>query len=142
MEKNLLLESGYALTSVNEKRKPGMYLWGEFMHGDADAYTKECISLETIEELEGILKYLVWRDSMSHNVEIDYRTSSDYDKKEKDFYAQAGEEFREDDLWDGVLDWWPNDVTYNDISASLQKTWVIFVDEDGKEYSVTKIGGK
>lgn len=138
MNKDEIFSAGYMLTKIVEKKPQGLFLWGEFMHGDADHYTKDYLALASMEELQGVLKYIAWVNAMNHNAEIDYRVKTSYDQKENDFYKIVGEEFRENGLWDGVMDWWPRDVTYDGIRASLQKTWIIFSDESG-EYTVKEL---
>lgn len=138
MEISELLDAGYKASARVELKRPGLYLWGEFMHGDADAYTKEQWKMGSLEELEAIISYIDWiKANFTHNAEIDYRRSS-YDKREKDFYHVVGEKWKKDYLWDGLLDWWPSDITYDGIQASLQGCWIVFVDSSGLEYLVEK----
>lgn len=129
MNKELLLESGYRLTALKVARNAGLYLIGEFMHGDADAYTKSDLEIESLEELEAIGKYLDWRNQKANNSDISYRQRGNYQEYEKDFYSVVGEEWRKDYLWEGISDWWERDVTSGgDIHAELKKTTLIYSD--------------
>jgi hypothetical protein len=126
MNKEELLQDGYRLTAISNVRKSGLYLLGKFMHGDADAYTEEEMPIESLAELVALGKYFDWRNQMPHNAEISDRQRG---MSEEKFYELVGREWKEDYLWDGLIDWWPRDVTSGgDIHASLEKTWLIYSD--------------
>lgn len=133
MDKHLLLENGFMLTKLNDKKPGGLFLIGEFMHGDADGDSKNEMQLESIDEMKAVIVYLKWIQSLPYNARIDYRL--DLHKKGDDFYRLVGEEWREKHLFDGIIDWWDNDMTYSDAYASLEKYRFIFRDEFG-EYEV------
>ena len=136
--KESLLEAGYMITSIPVQKKTGLVLVGEFSHGDADHESQEEYWVESIEELDAVIKYLKWRQSnFSWNEDIDYRQRCKGEKMEDDCYAQVGEQWRDKYLWDSIIDWWPRDVTYSDIHARLNGYRIVFFDGN-TEWSVSK----
>lgn len=122
-----LEENNYALAGeVIPQPKTGLYLYGEFMSGDADHYEESFRCVESWEELEAFLRWFDLLDSMHHNAEISYRTGRNWN--EDNFYALVGEEWRKEYLWDALLDWWPYDVTYDSVPAKLEKYWLKYYD--------------
>lgn len=134
MNKDELLKAGFILTTVEKPTKTGLFLVGEFSHGDADHDSKEEMDIESVEELKAVLTYLKWRqDTFSWNGDITYRQKAGYDKMEEDFYSVAGEQWRSEYLWDGVSDWWSRDVTSGGgMDARLDSYEVIFYDDKTK----------
>lgn len=131
-----LLDAGYKATSKVELKKPGLYLWGEFMHGDADHYSKESTEVPSVETLNALV--LMLQTVMETK---DYRFDKHhYRKWEEYFYSVVGEKWKEEYLYDHFLDWWPRDITCDDYRASLESWWIIFVDESGQEYKVVPLG--
>lgn len=130
-----LLDAGYKLNSKIELQKPGLFLWGKFMHGDADAYSQESTLIPSIEILTSLYKFLttIWNEK-------DFRMDKHGRKELEDyFYSVVGEDWRKEYLYDRFLDWWPHDITCDGYRASLETFWVIFIDEQGQEYKVEKI---
>ena len=136
MNKQELLQNGFRMTALKSVRPAGLYLVGEFSFGDADGEKTTEMNIESLEELEAIQKYLAWKDTMGWNEEIDYRRSH-YQKMEDDFYAQAGKKFKEEYLWDDVLDWWASDPIAGCILARLEGTSLIYSDGE-HEWSIEK----
>lgn len=133
--KTELIQKNFRLTALNSVRKPGLYLVGEFMHGDADTDTTQDWEMESVEEWYAVKKYLEWRRTFHHNADISYRQKGE---SEDDFYAQTGEEWRSSYLWDGLIDWWDRDVTSDgDIRASLEDYYLVYSDGE-HEWRVSK----
>ena len=139
MDKETLLNAGYILTSNLVPKKSGLFLWAEFMHGDADHYDQQSFDVDSIEELEAVNVFLQWMEKLPYGRKDDYWLVRDYEKLENEFYSVVGEEWRSKHLWDGILDWWPCDVTYDDNRARIQKVWLVFMDETGHEFKVKKL---
>lgn len=134
MDKQTLLESGYLITSNYVPKKAGLFLWGEFMHGDADHYSKELMQIPSVEILDAFVKFLkCLQDSKNYRMEKRGQDVEEY------FYSIVGEKWKEEYLYDHFVDWWPHDITCDDYRASLESWWIIFVDEDGHEYKVSKL---
>lgn len=138
-EKERLENYDFKLTEILTPQKPtGIFLVGEFSWGDADNDEEEWMSVDSIDELNALMKYFRWLfETFSWNADIDYRRKNGYGKKrEEDFYAIAGEEWRLMHLWDGISDWWSYDKI-GDIPARLN-SYKFILRENGKEYIVEK----
>lgn len=121
-----LAENGYVLKGEKiTPPKAGLYLYGKFMHGDADHYNTSEWVMDYWEELQAILTWFEFLDSMNHNAEISFRQRG---WNEEAFYEKVGIGFKDEYLWDGLLDWWPRDITYSDIRAKLEKYWLKYFD--------------
>ncbi|MDF2534334.1 MAG: hypothetical protein K0R18_491 [Bacillales bacterium] len=124
----------------------------KFMHGDADAYTKEYVRIpsEKIELVEEVLatlhkfKNLPWneaRNSYSKHAEYKLWFGHEY-LGSMDGEPAYDEDWPEEityEKWEEIGQYsfeWPRDVTYREIDARLDGFKVFYYNENGVKFNV------